>query len=108
MTRENLLMEQLAKINKQKQLAEIKLQKQLLQAKEEELFFFDNEDKIDLILEEKDKRKEEQRERERKILEAKMPKKKEEVRVNKKVPVNPPLDGFIDDNIPMKLIKTKL
>uniref|UniRef100_A0A1B6I1S5 28S ribosomal protein S27, mitochondrial n=2 Tax=Homalodisca liturata TaxID=320908 RepID=A0A1B6I1S5_9HEMI len=101
--RGKLLQEQIVRLNKEKQLAEIERQKQLLREKEEELFFFDNEDKLDLIIEEKEKKQEEQRERERQRMLAKTNAKEEE-----KEPKEPTLESFFDENIPMKLIKTKL
>lgn len=109
--RSKLLAEQLLKIHREKQLAEVQRQKQILQEKEEELYFFDNEDKLDLIIEEKEKVKEKRREHDRLKLEAKLnsmrPPRKEEKKKSR-LPPEPDLKDFIDENIPMKLINTKL
>lgn len=51
--RAELLQDQINRLNKDKQLAEIKVEKEKLIEKEKELFFFDNENKIDLIIEHK-------------------------------------------------------
>ncbi|XP_054269374.1 28S ribosomal protein S27, mitochondrial-like [Macrosteles quadrilineatus] len=104
--RERLLIEQVEKINREKQLAEVQRQKQLLQEKEEELFFFENEPKLDLIIEEKEKKRAEEEERNQKIKEALQPPKKIE-KWNKPIPPEPTIEDYFDDNIPLKLVKTK-
>lgn len=53
--REELYKQYMEKLEKEKRLAEVENKKRELAAKEEELFFFENEDKYDIIIQEREK-----------------------------------------------------